>query len=152
AELLEHLAELLARRVLEVERIAVDHPTVAQREHLHRRPLGRDRDADHVDRPDGLPLHRLPLGEALDRPEAVAVAGRVLESLLRRRLAHLLLEPPPDRAIVAGEELDHLVDHVAVLLLRDVADARRVAALDVVVEARDAAVATGLWPLAGPVA
>ena len=42
--------------------------------------------------------------------------------------------------------------HLAVVLLRDVPDARRVAALDVVVEARDAAVPAGLRALARPVA
>ncbi len=84
--------------------------------------------------------------------QPVAVAGRVLEPLLGRRLSHLLLEPPADRPVVARQELDHLVDHLAVVLLRDVADARRVAALDVEVEARDAAVPAGLRPLARPVA
>ena len=48
------------------------------------------------------------------------------------------------------EELDHLVDQLAVELLRDVADAGRVAALDVVVEARDAGVPARLRPLARP--
>src|SRR5205823_5213921 len=120
-------------------------------EHLHRRPLGRDGDPDDVDRPDRLPLDGLPLRQALDRAQPVPVARRVLEALLRRRLAHLLLEPPADRAIVARQELDHLVDDLAVLLLRDVADAGGVAALDVVVEARDAAVAARLGPLAWPV-
>src|SRR6185312_2970378 len=72
--------------------------------------------------------------------------------LLGSRLAHLLLERPPDRAVVAAQELHDLVDHLAVVLLRDVPDARGVAALDVVVEAGDAAVAAGLRPLAGAVA
>ena len=61
AELLEHLAELLAAGVLEVERVAVDHAAVAQREDLHRRALGRDGDADHVDRADRPALDRLAL-------------------------------------------------------------------------------------------
>ena len=84
--------------------------------------------------------------------EAVAVARRVLEPLLGRGLAHLPLELGADRPVVPGEELDHAVDHLAVVLLRDVPDARREAALDVVVEARDAAAAAGLRALAGPVA
>ena len=50
------------------------------------------------------------------------------------------------------KELDDAVDDAAVVLLRHVADARRQAAVDVVVEARDAAVAARLRPLAGPVA
>ena len=152
AELLEHLVDVLAGGVLEVERVAVDHPAFAQREHLHGCPLGRDRDADHVDRADRLALDRLALGEPLDRAQPVAVARGVLEALLGRGLAHLLLEPPADRPVVARQELDHLVDQLAVVLLRDVADARRVAALDVEVEARDAAVPAGLRAFARPVA
>src|SRR5205807_637057 len=57
-----------------------------------------------------------------------------------------------DRPVVAGEELDHLVDHLAVVLFRDVAHAGRVTPFDVVVEARDTAVPAGLRPLARPVA
>ena len=135
-----------------MKRVTVDHPPVAQREHLHRGALGRDGHADHVDRADRAPLDGLALGEPLDRAQPISVARRVLEPLVGRRLVHLLLEPAPDRPVVAREKLDHLVDHVAVVLLRDVADARRVAALDVVVETRDAAAPPGLRPLARPVA
>ena len=98
------------------------------------------------------PLDRLPLGEPLDRAQPVSVARRVLEPLLGRRLAHLPLELAPDRPVVSREELDHAVDDSPVVLLRDVADAGREAALDVVVETRDAAVPPGLRPLARPVA
>ena len=52
-------------------------------------------------------------------------------------------------AVAAGEEVDDAVDHPPVLLLVDVADARRLAALDVVVEARRAAAPPGLRALAG---
>ena len=113
---------------------------------------GRDRDADHVDRADRLSLHRLTFREPLDRPQPVAVARGVLEALVGGGFAHLLLESAANRAVVAGEELDHLVDDLAVVGLRDVADARRVAAFDVVVEARDPAVPSRLRPLAGAVA
>ena len=85
AEPLEHLVELGAGGVLEVERVAVDHPPLPQREHLHGGALGRDRDAEHVDRADRLALDRLPLGQPLDRAQPVAVARRVLEALLARR-------------------------------------------------------------------
>src|SRR5689334_17003458 len=84
--------------------------------------------------------------------QAVAIPGRVLEPLLRCRFLHLLLEAAPDWPVVTRQELDHLVDHLAVILLRDVADARRVAPLDVVIEARDAAVPPRLRPLTGAVA
>ena len=134
-----------------MERVAVDHPAFAQREDLHRGAFLGDGDADDVDRADRLPLDCLPLAQPLDRRETVPVARCVLEPLLGRRLAHLLLESPPDRAVVARQELDHLLDQLAVVLLRDVTDARRMAALDVEVEARDAAVPTRLRALARPV-
>ena len=57
----------------------------------------------------------------------------------------LLLEAP----VAARQEVDDLVDQRAVVLLGDVADARRQAALDVVVEARDAGRPARLGPLAG---
>src|SRR5207237_5835702 len=94
----------------------------------------------------------LPLEEVLDGEEAVAVASRVLEPLPGRRLLHPPLQLALDRLHVAREELDHAVDDAAIVLLRHVADARRQAATDVVVEARDAAVAARLRPLARPVA
>ncbi len=52
---------------------------------------------------------------------------------------------------LAAEELDDPVDDPAVVLLGHVADARREAALDVEVEARNPGVAARLRPLAGPV-
>src|SRR5207248_6088557 len=115
-------------------------------------PPRRDGDADHIDRADLAALDRLPLRQPLDRVQPVAVARRVLEALPGRGVAHLLLEPALDRPVVPGEELDHLVDDLAVVLLRDVADARGVAALDVEVETRDAAVAARLRAFARPVA
>src|SRR5262249_20208714 len=114
--------------------------------------VGPEGDTDGVDRPDRAPLDRLPLGEALDRVQAVAVARRVLEPLVPCRLAHLPLELSPDRAVVAREKLDHPVDDPAVVLLGDVLHAGGEAALDVVVEARDAAVPARLGSLARPVA
>ena len=65
----------------------------------------------------------------------------------RRRHLRLLLGL--DLAVAAGEEVDDRVDVAAVLLLADVADAGRPAALDVVVEAGAAGAAAGLGPLAG---
>ncbi len=152
AELLEHLSDVLARGVLEMECVAIDHAAVTQRKDLDGRPLGRDRNADHVDRPDRLALDRLPLRQSLDRAQPIAVASGILEPLSGRRLLHLLGEPTPDRPVVAGEKLDHLLDQVAIVLLRDVPDAGRVAAFDVEVEARDPAAPPGLRSLARPVA
>src|SRR5204863_5653334 len=72
-------------------------------------------------------------------------------ALLGRRRLHLLLELPLDRLRVAGQELDDAVDDRPVVLPRDVADARRQAAVDVVVEARDPRMPARLRPLARPV-
>src|SRR5207253_10834066 len=108
--------------------------------------------ADHVDRADRLALDRLPLREPVDGEEPVAVARRVLEALLRRRVAHLPLELRTDRLVVPRQELDHVVDQPAVVLLRDVADAGGVTAFDVVVEAWNAAVPARLRALARAVA
>ena len=93
-----------------MERVAVDHLAAAQREDLHDGAVALRREADHVDRPDRLPLDRLPLDEVLDREEAVSIARGILEALLRRSLLHLPLELALDRLHVAGEELDHAVD------------------------------------------
>ena len=102
--------------------------------------------------PIDAPLGRLPLGEVLDREQPVAVARRLLEPLVRGRLAHLPLELALGSA-ASSPERNSITPSITspVVLLRDVADARREAALDVVVEARDAAVAPGLRPLARPV-
>ena len=151
AERLEHRRDVLPAHVLEVKRIAVDQPPVAQREDLDDRPVAFRGEPDHVDRADGAPVGRLPLGEMLDAAQTVAVARCLLEALIGGGLAHLLLELPLDRLRLAREELDHLVDDRAVVLVRDVADARRQAAVDVVVEAWDPGVAARLRSLARPV-
>src|SRR5439155_23821018 len=100
---------------------------------------------------DRAAVGRLALREMADREQPVPVARRLLEALVLGRLPHRLLELPMDRRRVPRQELDHPVDDLAVLLARDVADARRPAALDVVVEARNARVAARLRPLARPV-
>ena len=142
---------VVALDVLQVEAVPVDELAVAEREELDGRTVAVRRQADHVHGADRAPVGRLPLDEVLHRLQAVAVARRLLEALVGRRLAHAPLELALDRPHVAGEELDHLVDDDAIVLLRDVADAGRQAALDVEVEARDTGVAAGLGPLAGPV-
>jgi hypothetical protein len=146
---LEHRRQVLAGHVLEVEAVAVDELAAPQREDLDGRVVALRADADHVDGADGATVGGLPLGEVLHRLQPVAVARRLLEALLAGGVTHPLLQLAQDRPRVAGEELDHAVDDRAVLLPRDVADAGRLAALDVVVEARDPAVAPGLRPLAG---
>jgi hypothetical protein len=140
----------LPRRGLRRSR-AVDQPAVAEREDLDGRAVTLEREADDVDVAGGAPVGSLPLGEVAHGEQAVAVAGGLLEALVLCRIHHLRLELALDRTRLAREELDHPVDDLAVRLLRDVADARRQAALDVVVEARDPGVAARLRPLARPV-
>src|SRR5439155_4898366 len=86
--------------------------------------------------------------EVLDAAEAISVPRGLLEALLCGRGLHLLLELALNRLRVPREELDHLVDDLAVPLLRDVADAGRQAAVDVVVETGNPRVPARLRPLA----
>ena len=58
-----------------------------------------------------------------------------LEVLPLRRDRHLLPHPEPDVLRPALQELEHLVDHPAIVFLGLPADARRLASADVVVEA-----------------
>src|SRR5439155_17884185 len=94
---LEHGSEVLSADVLEVERVAVDHLPVPQREDLHHGPVGIHREPDHVDRSDGAEIRRLPLGEVLDAPEAIAIARGFLETLVCGSLLHLSFELTLDR-------------------------------------------------------
>src|SRR5262249_42856840 len=64
-------------------------------------------------------------------------------------LLHRSLDRALDRAVAAGQEVDDAVDRAAVVLLGDVADAGRLAALDVVVKAGRAAAPARLGPPAG---
>ena len=123
-----------------MEAVAVDQLSVAEREDLDDGAVSLVRDADHVDRPDGRLVGALPLGEVPDREEPVSEAGRLLEALLAAACFIRSSSCAHDRPRVAGEELDHVVDHLAVVLLGHVAHARGQAALDVVIEARDAGV------------
>ena len=89
-ERLEDRLRVLARDVLEVEPVAVDHLPVAQREDLHGGLVAVDREADDVDRPDVAPVRRLALREVPDREEPVPVARGLLEALVGGGLAHPL--------------------------------------------------------------
>ena len=129
----------------------IDEPAAAERKDLDRRRAAAPGDADHVDRADGALVGRLALRQVPDGREAVAIAGGLLELLALGRIAHLLLQLAQNRARVSGEELDHALHDLAVVLLRHVADARSQTAVDVVVEARDPRVAARLRPLARPV-
>jgi hypothetical protein len=132
-----------------VEGEAVDHFPIAQGEELYRRAVPVHGEPDHVDRPDRALVGGLPLRKALDREQAIPVARGLLEALPGGRLAHPRLELAADRAGLAREELDHAVDDLAVVRLRDRRDTGGLAPLDVVVEARDPRVPTRLRSLAG---
>ena len=150
AERLQDRRQVLSGDVLEVEAVPVDHLAPAERKDLDGGAVAVGGDADHVDRADGGLVRRLALGQVAHREEPVPVAGRVLEALLGGGRGHPALQLAQDRPRLAREELDDAVDDPAVVLLRDVAHAGRRAALDVVVEARDARVPAGLRPLARP--
>ena len=91
-EPLEDRRPVLPLHVLEVECVTVDQPTVAQREELHGRTVARHGEADHIHRSDVPAVGALPLSQALDREQPIAVARRVLEALLGGGLLHPLFE------------------------------------------------------------
>ena len=150
-ELLGHLGLVALGGVLEVEALAVGEHAVAHLEDLRVGvgPLGRHR--DRVERADRLVRDALALEQRAHRLQLVAVLGGLLELLLGRRLPHALVERLLDLPVAARQEVDDRLDVLAVLLLRDVADAGGLAAVDVVVEAGAAAGAPGLRPVAGAV-
>ena len=149
-ERLEHSAVVLTGDVLQVEAVAVDHLPVAERKDLNCRAVVCDREPDHVHRPHGPPVGRLPLGEVPDREQAVAVARRLLEPLVAGSLSHPLLELVLDGRGVTRQEPDDAVHDLPVVLLRDRSDARGEAAVDVEVEARDSRVPPRARALARP--
>ena len=138
-ERLGDVGDLGVGGVVEVEALAVGEHAVADLEDLGVGLAVADRDRDRVERARAVVGDPLALEQRADRPQAVALAGGVLEALLGRGQLHLVLELALDLLVAAGQEGDHAVDRRAVLLLADVADARRLAALDVVVQARRAA-------------
>src|SRR5205823_8661960 len=91
----------------------------------------------------------LALEQRPHRAQAVAVQRRLLELLRVRGGAHLLLEVALDPAVAAAEEVDDRLDRPAVLILRHIADAGGLAALDEVVEAGAPARAARLHAVAG---
>ena len=150
-ELLDHLALLAPAGVGHVEALALGEDAVANLEDLRVRGVVLRRDRDHVGVVERLPRHAPALHQRANRLQAVAVDGRALELLLAGCLLHLALEVALDVAVAAREEARDRVDVAAVLLAVDVADAGRLAALDVVVEARHPRAPAGLRPVAGAV-
>ena len=134
-ELLRHLALLARGRVLQVEALTVGQHAVAHLEDLGVGVGALGRHGHRVERAHRLVRDPLALEQRAHRLEPVAVHRRLLELLLGRRLLHLRLEVALDLAVAARQEGDDRLDALAVLLLRHVADAGRLAALDEVVEA-----------------
>ncbi len=143
------VAERAVRLVVEVEALAVGEHAVAHLEDLRVGLALVHGNGDRVERPGRLVGHPLALEQGMHGPQPVAFPGGVLEALFGRRFAHGALERAFDLAIPTGEKVDHALDAVAVVLLAHVAHARRLAALDVVVQARRAAAPPRLRALAG---
>ena len=148
-ELLGDDRRALLGLVVEVEGLAVAEHAVADLEDL-RVGLGAvDGDRDRVVGAGALVGDALALEQRAHRLQPVALDRRLLVVLLAGVEVHPALEVALDLLEAPGQERHHAVDALAVLLLGDVADAGRPAALDVVVQARRAGVAAGLGPLAG---
>ena len=148
-ELLARARDVVLALVVEVEALAVGEHAVADLEDLRVGVGGVDRDGDRVVGAGAVVGDALALEQRAHRLQAVALDRRLLEVLLAGGEEHAVLELALDLAEAPGQERDHAVDALAVLLLGDVADAGRPAALDVVVEARRARAPPRLRPLAG---
>jgi hypothetical protein len=122
--------------LVEHEPLAAHDAPLANEEHLHRCFEFVVGQADEVEVFVAVGHHLLLLDRALDRCQPVAQTGGALELQLLGRTAHLELEPGDDLVGVAVEELAQLGDELAVRHLRDLADARAAAFLDVEQQAR----------------
>ena len=146
-ELLEEAAQdFVVRRVrrrVEQEHVAPDELAVADREELHARLVVLAGEPDEVELGPGERGHLLRLHRPLDRPDLVAQDDSPLELHLLGRGLHLLLQGPDHDLLAAFEERLDLGDVGPIRGLVDRLDARRLAALDVVQQAR---------PLEGPLA
>ena len=139
-ELLEKLGEQfgVARigGAVEDEVLLAEQLAAAHHEDLHAcLAVGtRHRDQVHVDA--RAPHDLLRFDRAPHRDDAVAQPRRGFEVVVFGRVGHLVLQPRDQRVVMAFEKEQYLVDELVVLFLRLVADARREAALDMVLQAR----------------
>ena len=140
---------VLPGNALQMKSVAIDHAAAAKREDLNRGTLALDREPQYVHTPLAGKVGCLPLEQVLHRREPVSIPGRLLELLLVGRLLHRALQAALNRIGVAGKELDHRVDQDTVVGGRDQPDAGRIAAIDVVIEARNARAPAWLRPFAG---
>ena len=121
---------------LEHEDVATDHLAVADDEELHRRLVVLSGQADEVELGPGEGGHLLALHRPLDGPDLVAQDGGTLVVGPLGRGTHLDPERLHERLLAALEEELDLLDVGAIGVLRDRLDARALAALDVIQEAR----------------
>ena len=136
-------------RVLEVERLAVGEHAVADLEDLRVGVDAVDRDGDRVDRADRVVGDALALQQRAHGAQPVALQRRLLVLLRLGGGVHARSISLLDLLVAAGQERDDAVDRLHVLLTRDVAHARRAAAVDVEVQARRARAPPRLGALAG---
>ena len=149
-ELLGHDRRLLLALVVEVERLAVREHAVAHLEDLRVGLHPVDVDGDGVERArplgrDALALEQRrapPAGGCARAPPARSPARPAAKCIRRSRSRSIWRKRPERKAITPSIPSRYSS-------LRDVADAGRPAALDVVVEARRARAAAGLGALAG---
>ena len=131
----EDVGVALLLTALQEEVLAADHLARADEEDLHADADLRAREADGVlvarARDDVLLLRDL-----LDGAQLVPEACRRLEVKGFGRLLHADFELALDVRRAPLEEEQHGADHRRIVLLGDLADARREAALDVILEAR----------------
>src|SRR4029079_16654324 len=114
----------------EIEALALGEHAVADLEDLRVRILALDSARDQVGAAQRAPRHHLALHHAGDRIQPVAEESCPLEVLGLGGFLHLLLEVARDLLVATGEEADDPIDVPAVLILVDVTDTGRLAALD----------------------
>ncbi len=148
-ELLGDLRDVAPRLVRQVEGLAVGEHAVAYLQHLRAGVARLDGDGDRVVARHVVAGDAAALQQRTHGLQPVALDRRLLELLRLGGGAHALLDVALDGAEAARQEVDHAVHGLAVLLARDLADARRPTALDVVIQARAAAAPARLGARAG---
>ena len=131
----EDAALLLVLDAVHDEVIAPDELAVADEERLHPRLVALLRHGDDVRVLVAQRHDLLVLADALDGLHLVAEAGGALELEALGSLVHAVVQLPHDVRRLALEEHEHLLDDLHVVAAVRIADARRDAAVDVVLEA-----------------
>ena len=121
---------------IEQEDVAPDHLPVADDEQLDGRLVVLAGQPEHVELGPGEGRHLLALHRPLDRPDLVAQDGGPLVVGPLGGAGHLGAEGLDQGLLATLEEELDLLDVLPVVVLRDGGDARALAALDVIEEAR----------------